>query len=56
MTERKKHHGIVDESSSEQQFRNWTQSPLLCEKFGAIVTPSASGSYGRKAVRQNTGS
>ena len=36
----KKLHGTVDESSSEQQFQ--TQLPLLCEKFGAIATPSAS--------------
>ena len=33
-------------------FVNRTQLPLLCENFGAIATPSASGSYGRQAGRQ----
>ena len=27
-------------------FVNWTRLPLLCEKFGAMHTPNASGSYG----------
>ena len=34
MNDEKKHHGTVDEYSSEQQFH---KSPLLCEKSGAIL-------------------
>ena len=34
MKDEKKHHGAVDEASSEQQFR---KLDMLCEKSGAIL-------------------
>ena len=34
--DKKKSHDVVDKTLSEQQFRNWTQLPLLCENSGAI--------------------
>ena len=49
--DKKKIHAAVDGNNI---FINQTQLPLLCEKSGAIATPSASGSYGSQAVRQNT--
>ena len=37
MKNEKKHHGGVNESSSEQFFVTWTQLPVLCEKSGATL-------------------
>ena len=48
------HHGAVDESSSEQQSRKSDAIIFAVLKIWSH-TPSASGSYGRQAVRQNTG-
>ena len=60
MKDKKKHHGAMDEYSSEQQFH---KSPLLCEKSEAIllllVDLTAVSPAGRPAVwqvvRRNTG-
>ena len=39
--------------NQNNSFVNRTRLPLLCEKSGAIYTPSASGSAGSPAVRPN---
>ena len=50
--DKKKLHGAVDESSSEQQFHKSDTIPLLCEKSGAILLVLVDLTAGWQAVRQ----
>ena len=54
----KNHHGAVDKSSSEQQFRKWEGITFAVLNFWSH-TPSGTQSYGRpagwQAGRQNPG-
>ena len=54
MRDEKKHQGAVDESSTEQQFHISDTIYCVVWKIWNHI-PSASGSYSRLAVRQNTG-